>query len=124
VSKQRSGTWMHRILALKFAAWLSPKFELWVYSTIEDLLFGKLAKREASFRRTAQLQCERDCLYDKINKTAADFVRYLELERELKHEVAVRRALTVEDLSGMRDFFGQMSATAIDDGSQIEINYN
>jgi hypothetical protein len=33
VSKQRSGTWMHRILALKFAAWLSPKFELWVYST-------------------------------------------------------------------------------------------
>jgi phosphatidylserine/phosphatidylglycerophosphate/cardiolipin synthase-like enzyme len=26
VSKQKSGTWMHRILALKFAAWLNPEF--------------------------------------------------------------------------------------------------
>ena len=38
-TNQKSGTYMHRILALKFAAWLSPKFELWVYSTIERLLF-------------------------------------------------------------------------------------
>lgn len=25
-----SGTWMHQKLALKFAGWLSPEFELWV----------------------------------------------------------------------------------------------
>jgi len=29
---------MHRKLALKFAAWLSPEFELWVYDRIEELL--------------------------------------------------------------------------------------
>lgn len=40
-SKQKSGTWMHRILALKFAAWLSPSFELWVYRTIDQILFGE-----------------------------------------------------------------------------------
>ena len=40
VSRQKSGTWMHRILALKFAAWLNPAFELWVYATIDELLFG------------------------------------------------------------------------------------
>jgi hypothetical protein len=34
------GTWMHRRLALKFAAWLSPEFELWVYDRIEELLLG------------------------------------------------------------------------------------
>lgn len=32
------GTWMHQKLALKFAAWLSPDFELWVYDKIEELL--------------------------------------------------------------------------------------
>lgn len=35
------GTWMHRKLALKFAGWLSPKFELWVYDVIEKILFGE-----------------------------------------------------------------------------------
>lgn len=34
----RQGTWMHRKLALKFAAWLDPKFELWVYDVIEKLM--------------------------------------------------------------------------------------
>ena len=32
------GTWMDEKLALKFAAWLSPEFELWVYDKIEELL--------------------------------------------------------------------------------------
>lgn len=32
------GTWMHQKLALKFAAWLSPEFELWVYDRIEEVM--------------------------------------------------------------------------------------
>lgn len=32
------GTWMDEKLALKFAAWLSVDFELWVYDRIEELL--------------------------------------------------------------------------------------
>mgnify|MGYP000086091200 CR=1 FL=1 len=47
-SSQNTGTWMHRVLALKFAAWLNPAFEIWVYSTIERILFGKHAQREES----------------------------------------------------------------------------
>ena len=31
---------MHRILALKFAAWLDPKFEVWVFSTIDQIILG------------------------------------------------------------------------------------
>ena len=34
----QQGTWMDEKLALKFAAWLSPKFELWVYDRIFELL--------------------------------------------------------------------------------------
>lgn len=32
------GTWMDEKLALKFAAWLSSRFELWVYDRIDELL--------------------------------------------------------------------------------------
>ena len=32
------GTWMDEKLALKFAAWLSAEFELWVYDKIHELL--------------------------------------------------------------------------------------
>lgn len=53
-ARQKSGTWMHRILALKFAAWLNPKFELWVYSTIDELLFGHFKRIEESLRQSAK----------------------------------------------------------------------
>lgn len=32
------GTWMDELLALKFAAWLSPYFEIWVFERIQELL--------------------------------------------------------------------------------------
>jgi hypothetical protein len=35
------GMYFDRRLALKFAAWLDPIFEVWVYSKIEEILFGK-----------------------------------------------------------------------------------
>lgn len=37
-SEGLQGTWVHERLALKFAAWLSPKFELWVYDTIMQVM--------------------------------------------------------------------------------------
>lgn len=37
-SKGEQGTWMDEKLALKFAAWLSVEFELWVYDRIYELL--------------------------------------------------------------------------------------
>ena len=36
--KELQGTWMDEKLALKFAAWLSPTFELWIYDRIQELL--------------------------------------------------------------------------------------
>ena len=37
-SEGLQGTWMDEKLALKFASWLSPRFELWVYDRIQELL--------------------------------------------------------------------------------------
>lgn len=36
------GTWMHKTLALKFAAWLEPKLEVFVYMTFEKVIKEKL----------------------------------------------------------------------------------
>lgn len=96
---------MHRVLALKFAAWLSPDFELWVYSTIEQLLFGKHVEREKSFERTLELQAELSELECKINKTGEDFERYLYLRKELTREKSFRTSLTKESLDEMQSLF-------------------
>ena len=104
-SSQKSGTYMHRVLALKFAAWLSPDFELWVYSTIEQLLFGKHVERERSFERTLSLQAELSELECKINKTGEDFERYLYLRKELTREKSFRTSLTKESLDEMQSLF-------------------
>jgi hypothetical protein len=94
LAKPESGTWMHRVLALKFAGWLSPDFELWIHLTIEELLFGKLVKREASFERSFQLQKELDELETKVGKSVTDFERYLEVQKQLRYEVSYRQSLT------------------------------
>lgn len=104
-SRQNVGTFMHRVLALKFAAWLNPTFELWVYSTIERLLFGKHVERELSFERTVKLQKEMNAIVEKGQKTGEDFDRYLEISRELRKEKAVRKSLTKESINEMADLF-------------------
>lgn len=48
-TQELQGTWMDEKLALKFAAWLSPAFELWVYDRIQELLTtGKTELKEVS----------------------------------------------------------------------------
>jgi len=105
VARQKSGTWMHRVLALKFAAWLSPDFEVWVYSTIEKLMFGKHVEREKSLERSLALQNEMKTLAGKPDKSGDDFNRYLTIEQELGREKSIRKRLTVESVSEMRGLF-------------------
>jgi hypothetical protein len=105
ISSQKSGTLMHRVLALKFAAWLSPKFELWIYSTIERLLFGKHVDRENSFKKTVSLQKEMNMLAEKPQKTGEDFERYMVIRNLLRVEKTIRTNLTKESVSEMNDLF-------------------
>jgi hypothetical protein len=102
VSKQCSGTWMHRVLALKFAAWLNPDFEVWVYSVIDELLFGKHIKREQSLERSLVLKCEAEILAGKQDKDGSDFERYLCITNELRKERQKRRSLTMDAISDIQ----------------------
>jgi len=74
-SKQKSGTWMHRILALKFAAWLDPAFELWIFLTIDQILFGESIKYKQILGKKAEIQFKKD----KVIKILEQNPEYMEL---------------------------------------------
>ncbi len=94
-SKQRSGTWMHRILALKFAAWLSADFEVWVYLTIDQLLFGFATEIEDSISESVKLEKRKNALMNKLAKESAEFNEILEINQELERSKNRRRMATI-----------------------------
>jgi hypothetical protein len=96
---------MHRLLALKFAAWLNLDMEFWVYSTIENLLYGRRIKIDQSCERTLSLQREVEKLRCKPDKTGEDFERYLQIGKAIKYGQHLRRSLALEDISGSKCIF-------------------
>ncbi len=105
VSKQKSGTWMHRILALKFAAWLNPAFELWVYSTIEEIMFGFSREQDQSIQRTVLIQHEMKAIEKKPDRTGEDFDRYMKLQTQLTYERTLRSQVTKQRFREFYKFF-------------------
>ena len=81
---------MHRVLAIKFAAWLDPDFEVWIYSTIEELMFGFSRDQDQSIMRAVVIQQEMSMIAKKMDREAGDFERYLKLQMELNNERSKR----------------------------------
>ena len=46
------------VLAIKYAAWLNPDFELWVYTTIDNILFGSYLDDEKNLKEIARIQTQ------------------------------------------------------------------
>ncbi|HAH24955.1 MAG TPA: hypothetical protein DCL77_14575 [Prolixibacteraceae bacterium] len=93
---RNSGTWIHRYLAIDFAMWLDPYFNLWVVQTIDEIVFGFARKRDLSFKRTLEIKDRMKELKDKENRTGEDFSEYLMLDTELKQEQHNRSSITTE----------------------------
>lgn len=89
ISKQKSGTFMHRILALKFAAWLNPTFELWVYSTIDKILFDYYKRLEESLKQSAQRKNRIETIEDQLN-SIPEFQELQTLKLEERQEAYKR----------------------------------
>ena len=85
-SKQKSGTWMHRILALKFAAWLSPSFELWVFKTIDGLINGY-------YKEQREALIERETAKQKIENLRIQLLeKYPDIQELYNLEIAMNEA--------------------------------
>ncbi|MFA6400875.1 MAG: KilA-N domain-containing protein [Salinivirgaceae bacterium] len=89
-----NGTWMHRTVALKFAAWLDPFFEVWVYKTIDEILFSYSREQDNSISRAVLLQHELSKLERKADKNGDDFEKFIKLNAELTHERSIRANAT------------------------------
>lgn len=91
------GTWMDEKLALKFAAWLSPAFELWVYDKIQELLTtGKTELKEVpptGFSATLRLLAQQWEAQEKIN---SEVRQELDNTAELLDELEAK-ILSVDD---------------------------
>jgi len=108
VSSQKSGTWMHRVLALKFAAWLSPKFEVWVYITIDQLISGFAQEIQESISETVILKAKQDDLKTQLAKRDPDFLEYLLIDQKLINAKSRRSNATKNKFrETMEDLFSQ-----------------
>jgi hypothetical protein len=76
VTEGLQGTWMDEKLALKFASWLSPRFELWVYDRIQELLTrGETRLQDippSGFAATLRLLAEQWEKQEQINEEVRD----------------------------------------------------
>jgi len=59
------GTWMHRILAYKFAAWLDPKIEVFVYRTFDAVA---TEAKKISDQKLLEQQRQLDYFWDKEDR--------------------------------------------------------
>ncbi|MEM8524850.1 MAG: KilA-N domain-containing protein [Bacteroidota bacterium] len=67
------GTWMSELLALKFAAWLNPKFEIWIFDRILELL--KTGKTELEQKPTPNLVKSIRLIADQLEEHAGDILK-------------------------------------------------
>lgn len=75
------GTWYEQRLALKLAAWLNPKFELWIYGKIRDLLING----EASFNDEPEVNIKTlEFIFQKIKDNAMEINHLSDVMDDLK----------------------------------------
>jgi len=92
------GTYFHRLLALKFAAWLDPFFELWVYATIDDLLFGKYKLLDESLKKTAERKKQIEDLQEKL-EASDEYKEMKMLELEERQAAYARSQYNKQQIS-------------------------
>jgi hypothetical protein len=97
-----NGTWMHRIVALDFAVWLDPFFAVWVFKTIDEILFAHAHELDESIRRSVIISQELRELEKKADKSGEDFERFIKLKNQEVNERSLRAQSTK---SRFREFY-------------------
>ncbi|ALU74318.1 hypothetical protein AUW17_03115 [Tenacibaculum dicentrarchi] len=82
-TKGVSGTFFTRILALKFAAWLDVEFELWLFTAIDELMFGEYRVQEKALEETLKAEKEMEALALKLGENE-DFQKLQDLQNFVK----------------------------------------
>ena len=105
------GTWMHQKLALKFAGWLSPEFELWVYDRIEELL--TTGKTQLHKLTDEEKLAEAMVIANRIAAKAQQRVMLLEAQTEQQEQVIQELAPKGEFYDKVLNAEGLLNATNV-----------
>ena len=103
-----NGTWMERSVALKFAAWLDPLFEVWVYKTIDNLIFGEFHELKEKLKSAADRKARIEYLRNQIKNDPNIDKRVselMELESKDKKENSSRYATLNKQMVEMKNQF-------------------
>lgn len=94
-------TWMHRLLALKFAAWLEVEFEIWIYNTIDSILFGHYKKHWEAHAKQEEAKIQMENLKKKIltAPTPELVAEYFEQEREHQNALSEKKKAIKQQLN-------------------------
>lgn len=95
--RKRGGTYMHRKVALKFAAWLDVNFELWIIDTIETILFGKAKTAAESIEELSRQELKVKKLHEYTWTTDNDLAKEILTENLL---LAKMRKCKIKDVGG------------------------
>lgn len=105
-SSPKRGTWMHRVLALKFAAWLDPGFELWVYRTIDNIIYGEYRLLRREMRESAERRNRIQELEDILSEVP-EYVELSNLALEERRAARKRAGLIRNQLELFRGARGE-----------------
>ncbi len=105
VTKGHQGTYFHRILALKFAAWLDPYFEVWVYSRVEDLLFGNAKRVGQKITDSEKKKLDIAILIEKVKKIGNDDMNNLLLELDELKKIENEKKKAMREFSNQYKMF-------------------
>ncbi len=86
------GIYFDRRLALDFAAWLDVNFRVWVFTTIDEIIFGNYQKHweahaQQEVAKIAMENIKKDILKDPSPATVAEYFRY---EREFNEAKSIK----------------------------------
>lgn len=93
------GTWMHERLALKYAAWIAPSFENWVYKNINDLL--RNGKVDLDSTKMQQIHQHLDPQTQRKNTNEVSRKIYLETNGDVK-QIPIYHHKSLMNFTGLR----------------------
>ena len=84
-TRGQNGTWMHRLLALKFAAWLDPKFEVWVWRTVDKIILGHYKEQKEATTEKLLAENELEKKKKELLKKYPEFIDFLNIEGKISN---------------------------------------
>jgi len=112
--KGNQGTWAHRYVAIKFAAWLDVRFEVWMIETIDRLMKGGMADHKQYFDLLQRLQTAKakaHDLKDDLSDTT-EFQAYQQQREVIKALEAEIKEYESRILQRQLSLFGQLPEKA------------